>query len=74
MRCEQICAVKSWRKGPGCYNTIFVNTDPSVEGMQGLNIAHVWLFFSFTHEGVEYPCSLIHWFSHVGNLPDDNTV
>jgi hypothetical protein len=28
-----IHAVKSWRKGPGHYDTIFVNTDPSVEGM-----------------------------------------
>ena len=45
MCCEHICAVKSWRKGPGHYNTIFVNTDPSMEGMQGLDIARIWLFF-----------------------------
>ena len=31
------------------------------------------LFFLFSHDGVEYPCALVHWFSHVGDLPDDCT-
>ena len=73
MRRERIRAVKSWRKGPGRYDTIFVNTNPSIEGMQGLEIACVRLFFSFSHDGVEYPCALIHRFPRVGDLPDDNT-
>ncbi|KAF8802623.1 hypothetical protein BYT27DRAFT_7306648 [Phlegmacium glaucopus] len=73
MRRERIRAVKSWRKGPGRYDTIFVNTDPSVEGMRGLDVAHVRLFFSFSHDGIKYPCALVHWFSCVGNLPDDHT-
>jgi hypothetical protein len=30
-------------------------------------------FFSFSHDGIEYPCAFVHWFSHVGNLPDDHT-
>ena len=63
MRRERIRAVKSWRKGPGRYDTIFVNTDPSVEGMKGLNVARVKLFFSFSHDGIDYPCALVHWFS-----------
>jgi hypothetical protein len=33
MRREWIRAIKSWRKGPCRYDTIFVNTDPSAEGM-----------------------------------------
>ena len=73
MRRERIRAVKSWRKGPGRYDTIFVNTDSSLEGMRGLEIARVRLLFSFSHDGVEYPCALIHWFSRVGDLPDDHT-
>jgi hypothetical protein len=73
MRRERMRAVKSWRKGPGRYDTIFVNTDPSVEGMKGLDIARVRLFFSFSHDGIEYPCALVHWFSRVGDLPDDHT-
>jgi hypothetical protein len=44
---EHIHAVKSWRKGPGRYDMIFVNTDSSMEGMQGLDIACVRLFFRF---------------------------
>ena len=55
MCCEQIRAVKVWRKGPAHYDTIFVNTDPSKEGMRGLEITHVQLFFSFSHDGVDYP-------------------
>jgi hypothetical protein len=71
MRRERIRAVKSWRKGPGRYDTIFINTDPSFNGMQGLEVARVRLFFSFSHEGVEYPCALVHWFSRVGGLREN---
>ena len=73
MHRERIHAVKSWRKGPGRYDTIFVNTDSSMEGMRGLEVAHVLLFFSFSHEGVEYPCALVKWFSCVGDSPDNHT-
>ena len=73
MRRERIRAVKVWRKGPARYDTIFVNTDPSKEGMRGLEIARVRLFFSFSHDGVDYPSALVHWFSRVGDLPDEHT-
>jgi len=36
-----ICALKSWRNGAGRYDTIFVNTDSSVDGMRGLDVACV---------------------------------
>ncbi|KAF8228062.1 hypothetical protein L208DRAFT_1293424, partial [Tricholoma matsutake] len=71
MCCECIRAVKSWQKGPGHYDTIFVNTNTSMDGMQGLEVAHMRLFFSLSHEGVKYPCTLIHWFSHVGDRRDN---
>jgi len=73
MHCEHIRAVKSWRNGPGCYDTIFVNMDSSMDSMQGLNIAHMQLFFSISHDGVDYPCALVRWFSCVGDSPDDHT-
>ena len=73
MHRERIRAVKSWRSGPGRYDTIFVNTDSSADGMRGLDVARVRLFFSFSHHGVEYPCALVRWFSRVGNSPDDHT-
>jgi hypothetical protein len=73
MRRERIRAVKSWRNGPGRYDTIFVNTDPSADGMRGLDVARVRLFFSVSHDGIEYPCALVHWFSRVGHAPNDHT-
>jgi hypothetical protein len=73
MRRERIRAVKSWRKGPGRYDTVFVNTNSSAAGMRGLDVARVRLFFSFTHEGVKYPCALVHWFARVGDSQNDNT-
>jgi hypothetical protein len=73
MRRERIRALKSWRKGAGRYDTIFVNTDSSADGMRGLDVARVRLFFSFSHHGVEYPCALVRWFSRVGDSPDDHT-
>jgi len=71
MRRERIRAVKSWRKGPGRYDTIFVNTD--LPGMGGLDIARVRLFFSFSHDGVYYSCALVRWFTRVADSPDDCT-
>ena len=68
---EHVRSVKSWKNGPGRYDTIFVNTDSSVYGMRGLDVARVRLFFSFSHNGVEYPCVLVHWFSRVGDSPDE---
>lgn len=73
MRRERIRAVESWRNGPGRYDTVFVNVDPSAKGMRGLDVARVRLFFSFSLEGVQYPCALVHWFSRVGDSPDDKT-
>jgi len=70
MRRERIRAVKSWRKGPGRYDTIFVNA-PSC--MQGLDIARVRLFFSFTYDGTYYPCALVRWFKRMANSPDNCT-
>ena len=73
MRCERIHATDTWRNGPGQYDCIFVNTDPSVDGMLGLDIARVQFFFSFKHEGTMFPCALVHWFSRVSNSPDELT-
>ncbi|KAI9452139.1 hypothetical protein BJY52DRAFT_1205778 [Lactarius psammicola] len=73
MCCEHICSVHSWRHGPGHYDTVFVNTDSAAEGMLGLDVARVHLFFLFSFEGTYYPCALMHWFARKGNSPDDIT-
>jgi hypothetical protein len=73
MRCERIHAVDTWRNGPGRYDCIFVDTDSSAEGMRGFDIARARLFFSFKHNGTKYPCVLVHWYSRVGDSPDEDT-
>jgi hypothetical protein len=70
---EYIRATPSWRKGRPRYDTVYINFDLSQEGMRGLEVARVLTFFSFMHEGKPYQCALIHWFSRVGNEPDEDT-
>ena len=42
--------------------------------MRGVDVACVRLFFfSFSDDGVEYPYALVHWFSRVGDSPDEHT-
>ena len=73
MRREHIRAAPTWRKGPARYDCIFVNTNSNEDGMRGLDVARVRLFFSFRYYGITYPCALIHWFSRVGDAPDEGT-
>jgi hypothetical protein len=73
MRSERIRALPSWRNGPSRYDTVLVSTDRQLEGMIGLDVARVRLFFSFTHEDIEYPCALINWYNCVSNSQDEDT-
>ncbi|KAG6818873.1 hypothetical protein H0H93_000723 [Arthromyces matolae] len=71
---ERIRATSSWFNGAPRYDCVFVgNSDSNVDGMEGLHIARQFLFFSFTHKGILYPCALIHWFSLCGDAPCDET-
>src|SRR5882724_4104895 len=70
MCCEHIHAVDSWRKGPPQHDCIFVETDLDPPGILGLDIPHVQLFFSFTHNNVKYFCALVHWFSCMSESVD----
>jgi hypothetical protein len=73
MRRERIRAVSRWRKGPGRYDCMFVNTDSSGEGMRGLDIARARLFFSFKYRDRVYPCVLVQWYCHIGDEPERDT-
>ncbi len=68
-----ICALPLWRNGPARYDTVLISTDSQLEGMLGLDVAHIQLFFSFTHEDTEYPCALISWYGCVSDSPDKDT-
>ena len=71
MKCECVYAVNRWRKlGPGHFDTLSINAAPddmdddsSAHGIIDLEVACVHLIFSFTLDGVKYPCVLVHWFS-----------
>ncbi len=71
MRREFIWATPSWRGGAARYDCVFINSNPELEGMLGLNVARVLTFFSFSYNAQEYQCALVHWFSHVGTGPDE---
>lgn len=73
MRSERIRAVDSWRDGPARRDCVFVNTDATAKGFRGLDVARVRLFFSFTEDGISFPCALVQWFSRVGDEPDEDT-
>ena len=73
MRRERIRALPSWRSGPSRYDTVLVSTNQEINRMRGLDIGRVHLFFSFTHDDVEYPCALIEWYDHIADSPDEDT-
>ena len=70
---ERIRAVQSWGNGPPRHDCVFVVTDDMAEGMRSLDVARVRLLFSFTYANTHYPCVLVHWFSRVGDNPDEDT-
>ncbi len=70
MRKEVIRATPTWRRAGPRYDCVFVETDSSVDGFQGLHVARIKLFFSFTHKDHEFSCAIIHWFESIGDAPD----
>ncbi|KAH9018135.1 hypothetical protein EDB84DRAFT_1627433 [Lactarius hengduanensis] len=75
MHHERIRSAQSWYGGRPRHDCVFVgNADsPDAPGFKGLLVARVFLFFSFRYDGIDYPCALVHWFSAVGDTPDDET-
>lgn len=73
MHFEHIRATPLWRNGPPRYDCAFVDLDPSLDGLRGLGVVRILQFFSFSFDGVFYPCALVHWFSAVGDEPDEDT-
>ncbi|KAH7930534.1 hypothetical protein BV22DRAFT_1191146 [Leucogyrophana mollusca] len=73
MRREHIRACPLWRREHARNDCVFVNTDPDLQGMPGLDIARILAFFSFKFEGAVYPCAVIHWFEKVDDKADEDT-
>ena len=73
MHTECIRSTPRWRKGQARYDTVFLERDPDILGMQGLHVGRVFLFFSFSYNSAKYPCALIQWFSTISEGPDEDT-
>ncbi|KAG1747570.1 hypothetical protein EDB19DRAFT_1630763 [Suillus lakei] len=73
MRVEYIRSCPSWWNEHSHHDCVFVNTDSSLPGMQGLKVAHIHTFFSFQYQGEVYPCAVIHWFDKVSDTADKDT-
>ena len=73
LRREHIRATPSWRHGAARYDCAFVNSRPELEGMRGLDIIRIFLFFSFTYESVTYPCAFVQWYTLLDEEPDEDT-
>ncbi|KIK13237.1 hypothetical protein PISMIDRAFT_119195, partial [Pisolithus microcarpus 441] len=74
MRREKICAIPVWHHGPAQYDTIFMSTDDTFNGMLSMEVARMLCFFSFVYtNGYSYSCALIHWFDRIADEPDDLT-
>jgi hypothetical protein len=41
--------------------------------MRGLDVVRVLLLFSFPFKATTYPCAFVHWFSIIGEEPDEDT-
>ncbi|KAG0698638.1 hypothetical protein DFH29DRAFT_810061, partial [Suillus ampliporus] len=54
------------------YNCVFINAQPELEGMQGLEVVRALCFFSFKYKWVLYECTMVHWFDVIGNTPDED--
>ncbi|EGN95790.1 hypothetical protein SERLA73DRAFT_76849 [Serpula lacrymans var. lacrymans S7.3] len=73
MRRETIRATPLWRKHAARYDCAFVERDPSIPGIRGLDVVRIFAFLSFSHDNTTYPCALIQWFSHILDEPDELT-
>ncbi|KAJ7736006.1 hypothetical protein B0H14DRAFT_2994134 [Mycena olivaceomarginata] len=73
MRRERIRSTPSWRKHGARRDCAFVVERQDAKGFRGMSVVRVRLFFSFTHDGIDYPCALVEWFKKVGRSPDTET-
>ncbi|KAJ7803304.1 hypothetical protein B0H13DRAFT_2244639 [Mycena leptocephala] len=70
MRRERIRLTPSWRKHGARRDCAFAVEDQDKPGFRGMSVVRIKLFFSFTHDGVDYPCALVEWFKKVGRSTD----
>ncbi|KAI0668119.1 hypothetical protein C8Q78DRAFT_1071468 [Trametes maxima] len=73
MHHEHICSTPSWRRAGSRHDCVFINRDSRLKGLLGMDVARVMLFFSFRYQFQRVSCTLVHWFLHEGEFPDEDT-
>ncbi|KAJ6631895.1 hypothetical protein B0H10DRAFT_2172192 [Mycena sp. CBHHK59/15] len=66
MHREHIWSTPTWRKHGPCQDCTFAVENQQEQGFRGMSVVCVHLFFSFTRDGIDYPCALVEWFKKVG--------
>ncbi|KAJ6610872.1 hypothetical protein B0H10DRAFT_2193179 [Mycena sp. CBHHK59/15] len=59
MRRERIRSTPTWRKHGPRRDCAFAVENQQEQGFRGMSVVRVRLFFSFTHDGIDYPCALV---------------
>jgi len=68
---ESIRSTPSWQNSARHHDTVFVERDPTIPGIRGLDVVQLLALFSFTLLGEYHHCALVRWFTHVADEPDD---
>jgi len=66
---EHIQSTPLWRGGAPHRDCAFIVEDNKKDGMSGMAVVQILLFFLVTYNGVEYPCALVEEFKRVGLDP-----
>ncbi|KAF8265989.1 hypothetical protein EI94DRAFT_1441224, partial [Lactarius quietus] len=72
MHQEWTRSTPSWYDNP-CHDTVYVGLDNSHPGLEGMVIACVQSFFSFTYGRVKHCCTFVNWFVRDDDEPDPDT-
>ncbi|GBE83019.1 hypothetical protein SCP_0500620 [Sparassis crispa] len=72
MHCEHIRANPVWRGLAPHFDCALINCDSTQDGMLGIEVVRIHLFFSFKHEGHRYSCALVHWFQRIDDQPNED--
>ncbi|EIW82031.1 hypothetical protein CONPUDRAFT_152917 [Coniophora puteana RWD-64-598 SS2] len=73
MTSERIQSTLNWRNEAARHDCVFVSTNSEVSSMLGMEVAWVLAFFGFDYQSKYYRCALIHWFSQVRDVQDEDT-
>ncbi|EIW51958.1 uncharacterized protein TRAVEDRAFT_40766 [Trametes versicolor FP-101664 SS1] len=73
MHRELIRSNPSWYGADPRYDTVLVCTNQDAIGMDGMVVARVRSFFSFSYDGTLHSCALVEWFILEDDTPDDVT-